>query len=239
MERGEASATERPCSLLGLMITWTSNRIGSRHPAPEERPSTIDGSPKKESFMPRERDVFDTIEAQARHVLKLIEHEIADLEERLGKLRDQHARWTAVLLGAPDPPQKKRARRAKPSAPTARKVHRRTVPTAQPASPPIDWSEVLKALPRRFTMDDLEAATASLGENRRARIVAIARWSRARQIGKLVDGVYEKIEPRSRKRINATPAVPTSDVSHDVADGNEGDSRVVTESDADIESPAA
>jgi hypothetical protein len=189
--------------------------------------------------MPREKDLLDTIETQARHVLKLIEGEIADLEERLSKLRDQHARWTAVLVGSPDVPQTKRAQPARVSAATKPKVRQRRAPKpARPTSTSVDWSQVLESLPQRFTTDDLDAATASLGGNRRARILAIARWSRAQQICKLVEGVYEKATERPRKRIEAAD-LPAGDAPVHVSGRPEGASPSAGTPEADIGDPAA
>ncbi len=189
--------------------------------------------------MPREKDLLGTIEAQARHVLGLIEVEIADLEERLAKLREQHARWSSVLVGSPAPSAGRRARAPKrDEAPAEAKIRRRHSTAPKPArapGPSIDWNEILKGLPSRFSSADIEAATPELAQNPRARIVAVARWSRAKLMKKVAAGQYEKTAERSRKRTDA-PSTVASDASeqHEGEAGHRGSA-----ANSEIENPAA
>jgi hypothetical protein len=187
--------------------------------------------------MPREKDLLGTIEAQARHVLGLIESEIADLEERVSKLREQHARWSSVLVGSPPPPLAARRRRSKVEDSTPPKARRKAAPKPVRApGPSIDWNEVLKELPGRFSMADIATATPALDPNPRARIVAIARWTRAKQVKKVATGQYEKVTERARKRADAATgagAVAAESHEHDA----EGQRRSGT--DPEIETPAA
>jgi hypothetical protein len=188
--------------------------------------------------MPREKDLLGTIEAQARHVLGLIEVEIVDLEDRLAKLREQHARWSSVLVSSPAPSEGRRARARKDDkTPAEAKTRRRAAAPkpAKPAGPSIDWSEILKGLPSRFSSADIEAATPELAQNPRARIVAVARWSRAKQLKKIAAGQYEKVAERSRKR-----AEGPSPVTSDAAEPREGEpEHRGPAADSEIESPAA
>ena len=163
--------------------------------------------------MPREKDLFETIEAQARHVITLIEAEMSDLEGRLAKLRDQHARWTEVLAGSPPPSDVRRGRppRGSTGEPKVRKP--RSPKVARPASPQVDWDEVLRGLPDRFSMADIETATPALGENPRARIIAIARWSRAKKIEKVGEGLYEKVPEQPTKRLRIPRPTDTAALS--------------------------
>lgn len=153
--------------------------------------------------MPRDKDLLGTIEAQARHVLGLLEEEIAELEERLGKLKEQHARWSSVLSGAPTPTGSRRGRPPKAAVTDEVQTRKRARKAPKPAGPAIDWNEVLKGLPSRFGMAEIAAATPELDPNPRARIVAVARWTRAKQLKKTGSGQYEKVAERSRKRAEA------------------------------------
>jgi hypothetical protein len=190
--------------------------------------------------MPREKDLIATIEAQARHVIKLIEDEMADLQGRLAQLQDQHARWTAVLDGSP-PPQ--RARRVGPpsratGAPKARK--QRAPQAARRAPIEIDWEDVLKGLPDRFSMADIESATPALTDNPRARIAAVARWSKVKQVRKVGKGVYEKVPERPRKRITVATRPSGATLGAVEGDeGGEGEVEVGGGPEANGESPAA
>jgi len=190
--------------------------------------------------MPREKDFFETIEAQARHVITLIEAEMADLEGRLAKLRDQHARWTEVLVGSPPPRDARRGRppRRSTGEPKVRKP--RSPKGTQPAPAPVDWDEVLRGLPDRFSMADIGTVTPTLAGNPRARIIAIARWSRAKVAKKVGEGVYEKVAERSRKRIRIPRPADTAVVT---ATAGEGDAEHVSTLSAGLgeteENPAA
>ena len=150
--------------------------------------------------MPREKDLLETIEAQGRHVITLIEEEMADLRGRLSKLQDQHARWTAVLLGAPPTRDARRVGSRPRSTGEPKGIKPRPPKVDRPSPAKIDWDEMLRVLPDRFTMTDVGTVTPALAENPRARIIAIARWSRAKKIEKVGDGLYEKVVERPRKQ---------------------------------------
>jgi hypothetical protein len=158
--------------------------------------------------MPRDKDLFETIETQARNVIELIEAEMADLRGRLAQLEDQHARWAAVLAGSP-PPRGARHRAAVRAATDGPKPGRkpRAPRAARRATPQLDWEDVLRGLPDRFSAAVLESATPTLADNPRARIVAVARWSRAKQIRKVGAGLYEKLGERPKKRATASARV--------------------------------
>lgn len=133
--------------------------------------------------------IFETLEAQGRQVLKLLNAEIGELEGRLEELRDQAGRWAAAigLGGKPSGPGRRRGGGAVGVAVAApKKGPRRRV------SPAVDWEAVLKKLPKKFSKADLERATPKLKEHPQARVIAVARWSRAQQIKKVADGLYQK-----------------------------------------------
>lgn len=142
--------------------------------------------------MPSRTNLFATLEAQGRRVLKLLEAEIHDLEARLGELRDQAARWSdAIGLSGG------RATRGTRPVPAARRAGRGRSPQGRvraknPASPPVDWDAVLARLPKRFSKADLEKATPKLKNYPQARVIAVARWSRSNQIRKVGEGQYQK-----------------------------------------------
>jgi len=190
--------------------------------------------------MPREKDLFETIEVQARQVITLIEEEMADLEGRLAKLRDQHTRWTEVLVGSPPPRDARRGRppRRSTGEPTASKP--RSPKVARPSPPQVDWDEVLRGLPDRFSMVAIATVTTALAENPRARIVAIARWSRAKQMKKVGEGVYEKVAERPRKRIRIPRPADTAVVTVTAGEGDAEHASTVSAGDgANGEKPAA
>ena len=58
--------------------------------------------------------------------------------------------------------------------------------------PSVDWDAVLKRLPTTFTSADLEKSTPKLKARPRARIMALARWSKAGAIKKVESGKYRK-----------------------------------------------
>jgi len=163
--------------------------------------------------MPREKDLLETIEAQAKHVITLIEEEMADLRGRLSKLQDQHARWTAVLLGGPHTRDARRVGLRPRSTGEPKASKPRPPKVGRPSPAKIDWDEVLRGLSDRFSMTDVETVTPALAENPRARIIAIARWSRAKKIEKVGAGLYEKVVERPRKQPRNTRLPDTALVS--------------------------
>ena len=134
-------------------------------------------------------NIFETLEAQGRQVLKLLHAEIGDLEGRLEDLRDQAARWaSAIGLSGKSSAGSRRG----PAAPrTSGAAPKKSGPRKR-VSPAVDWDAVYKKLPKKFGKADLERATPKLKAHPQARVIAVARWSRAKQIKKLGDGLYQK-----------------------------------------------
>jgi len=89
-------------------------------------------------------------------------------------------------------------------------------------------------------MADIGTVTPMLAGNPRARIIAIARWSRAKVAKKVGEGVYEKVAERSRKRIRIPRPADTAVVT---ATAGEGDAEHVSTLSAGLgeteENPAA
>jgi hypothetical protein len=134
--------------------------------------------------------IFETLEAQGRQVLKLLNAEIGELEGRLDELRDQAGRWAAAigLSGKSRGPGRPRG----PAAGSAFAAPKKSAGPRTRVSPAVDWETVLQKLPKKFTKADLERATPKLKAHPQARVIAVARWSRAQQIRKVGDGVYQK-----------------------------------------------
>ena len=134
--------------------------------------------------------LLQNLEAQGRRVLGMIQQEIRDLEGQLEHLRDQAERWAAALerRTRPDRPRssgkKKVPSRAKKK--TAKKSARRT-------SPQVDWDAILGKLPKTFTSADVAKRTPKLSKYPKARVMALARWSRQKKIEKVGDGKYQKV----------------------------------------------
>jgi hypothetical protein len=133
--------------------------------------------------------IFETLEAQGRQVLKLLNAEIGELETKLEELRDQAGRWASAigLSGQSSGPGRRRgsAGGAVVAAPKKSGPRKRV-------SPAVDWEAVYKKLPKKFSKADLERATPKLKDHPQARVIAVARWSRAQQIKKVGDGMYQK-----------------------------------------------
>jgi hypothetical protein len=133
--------------------------------------------------------IFETLEAQGRQVLKLLNAEIGELEGRLEELRDQAGRWASAIgiSGKPRGPGRPRG-----SAGGAVAAVKKAGRPRQRVSPAVDWETVLNKLPKKFSKADLERATPKLKAHPQARVIAVARWSRAGQIKKVGDGLYQK-----------------------------------------------
>lgn len=141
--------------------------------------------------MARQRGFFESIEAQGRQVLKLIDAEIAELEKRLRDLRDQASRWAAAV-GMTGKGVRRGPGRPRASAKVSAKASTRKSRPKKRASPAVDWEAVLKRLPKRFSKQDLERATPKLKAHPQARVIAVARWSRSGEIKKVGEGQYQK-----------------------------------------------
>ena len=69
-----------------------------------------------------------------------------------------------------------------------------TVATAgRRLSPAVDWDAVLGKLPGQFAMDDIAKATPELEKVPQARVIALARWARAKKIKKTGKGKYRRL----------------------------------------------
>src|SRR5262245_32670293 len=81
--------------------------------------------------------------------------------------------------------------------------------------PKLDSTDRAAAWWVRVSMSDVETATPALADNPRSRTVAIARWSRAKGVRKVGQGLYEKVVARPRKRgvqkLPATTSRPVGD----------------------------
>jgi hypothetical protein len=141
--------------------------------------------------MARQRGFFESIEAQGRQVLKLIDVEIAELEKRLRDLREQASRWAAAV-GMTGRSVRRGPGRPRGSAKTPAKAGARKSRPKKRVSPAVDWEAVLKRLPKRFSKQDLERATPKLKAHPQARVIAVARWSRSGEIKKIGEGQYQK-----------------------------------------------
>ncbi len=60
-------------------------------------------------------------------------------------------------------------------------------------SPTIDWDAVLEKLPGQFAMGDIAKATPELEKVPQARVIALARWARAKKIRKTGKGKYRRL----------------------------------------------
>jgi len=132
--------------------------------------------------------LLQSLEAQGRRVLTVLQKEIADLEGQLTHLRDQAERWAAAL--------EQRTRPTNPSSATGAPKGKRKKAAkkrARRTSPAVDWDAVLERLPRTFTMQDIAKRTPKLANHPKSRVVAVARWSRMKAIQKIGDGKYRKL----------------------------------------------
>lgn len=64
--------------------------------------------------------------------------------------------------------------------------------TARP-SPAVDWDAILGKLPGQFVMDDIAKATPELEQVPQVRVIALARWARAKKIKKTGKGKYRRL----------------------------------------------
>lgn len=130
------------------------------------------------------------LEVQGRRVLSLIQDEIRDLEHQLEELRAQATRWASALETRTRPSARRSVTRKTTSAATKKAATTKKVATKKKArtSPQVDWDKVLAKLPKNFTMADVAKRTPKLSKHPKSRVIALARWSRFKQIKKVGDG---------------------------------------------------
>jgi len=142
----------------------------------------------------KKSSLLKNLESQGRRVLTLIQGEIRDLEGQLEDLRDQAARWASALERRTRPAGRRSAAKAtKRRTGTRRKGKTAARKRARRTSPRVDWDAVLTKLPKTFTMADVAKRTPNLSKHPKSRVIALARWSRGKQIKKVGDGKYRKV----------------------------------------------
>ena len=134
--------------------------------------------------------LIDQLQSHGRKIYTSLQAEIARMESQLEALQDQMSRWRGALSGS------SAARtRGRPAAVAGKSVAKRGARRGRPVrrSPSVDWDTVLERVPKTFTMEDVAKRTPKLAKYPKARIMAVARWSRGKDIKKLPDGRYRKL----------------------------------------------
>lgn len=124
-------------------------------------------------------DPFSNVRKQAQRALGAVLNEIRRREADLHRLVEQAERWRAALGGTGQTPAAAGTKRA-----GGKKASRK--------SPEVDWDAVLGKLPDSFTPEDVAKRTPKLAKYPKARVMALARWSRGKQIKKVGEGKYRK-----------------------------------------------
>jgi hypothetical protein len=153
--------------------------------------------------MPRQRRLLDQIGSIGQQLVRELESRIAELEEQLDHARDQLSNWLTVLRGKAGaavrrrgrvgrPPGSGAGKRAKAKVGRPRAAKGRKAGRPKRSSPPVQWENVLGKLSSQFSMEDLVKATPQLNAHPQARFIALARWTRGKQIKKTGPGKYRK-----------------------------------------------
>lgn len=133
--------------------------------------------------------LWNEIRRQGQQILHAVQTEIAGLEQQIDALRREADRWRSVLQGKGGSlPRGARGKIGRGAA--ANRLSLGGRPALR--GPSVDWDAVLKRLPATFTSADLEKSTPKLKSRPRARIMALARWSKAGAIKKVESGTYRK-----------------------------------------------
>jgi hypothetical protein len=145
--------------------------------------------------MAKSTSLWNEIRRQGQQILRAVQSEIAGLEQQLESLRREADRWRAVLQGRatralPKGLRPKAAGGGRGAAGAKRRAAVRR--TAARRGPSVDWDAILKKLPRTFTSADLEKSTPALKARPKARVMALARWSKGKAIVKIESGKYRK-----------------------------------------------
>ena len=138
--------------------------------------------------MPATESLFTRLQTQSRRVYGALQGEIERMQSQLDGMRAEANRWRAAL-GGPSPRGAAAATTSGAKTPKKRAAAKRKPARRGPA---IDWDGVLKKLPKTFTSEQLAKATPKLASNPKARVMALARWSRAKAIKKIADKKYAK-----------------------------------------------
>lgn len=148
------------------------------------------------------------LQAIGRRILELIEDEIARLEGLLAELQTEAQKWMRALTGSgPQRGARTRERQVgrpgRPSGAKRRPAGKRARPrtgrvakvttAGRRLSPAVDWDAVLGKLPEKFAMDDIAKVTPELEQAPQARVIALARWARAKKIKKTGKGKYRRL----------------------------------------------
>jgi hypothetical protein len=157
----------------------------------------IPAAAREGAIMPRRSGALVKIKAIGQQVLKELKSEITTVEGELEHLRSQLGQWLAVLGGGgkTEGPHSTRMRKAVATRPTAKRPKNKAAgkPARRKATgPTVDWDRVLAKLPAQFSMDQLVKTTPQLSRKPQARYIALARWTRRKQIKKVQQGVYRR-----------------------------------------------
>ncbi|MBM4268827.1 MAG: hypothetical protein FJ144_19800 [Deltaproteobacteria bacterium] len=147
--------------------------------------------------MPATDSLLNRLQVQGRQVYSALQAEIERMQDQLEGLRREASRWRAALQGDRRSSRTSTATKTSHTAKgrkrgAAKKTRGATKRKAARRGPTIDWDGVLKRLPKTFTGADLEKATPVLAKRPKARVMALARWSRAKAIKKVGDRTYAK-----------------------------------------------
>lgn len=146
--------------------------------------------------MPATESLLTRLQHQGRQVYSALQAEIERMQDQLEGLRREASRWRAALQGDGRSSRASSATKAISGQggkrATAKKARGAAKRKAVRRGPTVDWDGILKRLPKTFTSADLEKATPVLAKRPKSRVMALARWSRAKVIKKVGERTYAK-----------------------------------------------
>ena len=118
--------------------------------------------------------LLTSLQREVSRALAALRQEITKREQELAAFKAEAARWQGLVQGP--------ARKASPAAVTP--------PQAPPSKRPLlDWSAILKALPTRFTTQDVAQKA---GKPTDQVYVHLSRWMKDKKVQRVKDG-YQQV----------------------------------------------
>lgn len=131
-------------------------------------------------------DPFAQVRKQAQRALDGVLTEIRRMEADLRELVEQAEQWRAAIAGTKPTPGKAPGR--KKATASKRKSSKR-----RPGGKRTNWDDVVKGLPKTFTIDDVMKRPGVKAKGRAQVYPSLTRWMDAKKIKRVGKGKYQKL----------------------------------------------
>lgn len=132
-------------------------------------------------------DPFAAVKKQAQRALAVVMDEIRRREAELEKLMEQADQWRAAIAGT-GAATRRRAPGRRSKAGTKRSAAKKGSSGKR-----TNWDEVLKGLPKTFTVDDVMKRPGAKARGRAQVYPTLTRWMEGKKVKRVGKGKYQKL----------------------------------------------